>query len=231
MSIKSILVTGASRGIGHAIAEKLSKDGHSLYMICKKNTNLMSDIPGRCFTGDVADHDFIREVFSGIPRIDVLINNAGISYTGLLQDMTKEEWDKVISVNLSSIYNTCHFASAMMVRQHSGKIINISSVWGEHGASMEVAYSASKGGVNAITKALARELAPSGIQVNAISCGFIDTDMNNIYSEEERSLIMEDIPSGRFGEAAEVADLVSLLIDAPSYLTGQIIGLDGGWML
>ena len=145
--------------------------------------------------------------------------------------MTKEEWDEVISVNLSSVYNTCHFASGLMVKQHSGKIINISSVWGERGASMEVAYSASKGGVNAFTKALAKELAPSSIQVNAVSCGFIDTDMNSIYSPEDRSAIMEEIPTGRSGDPAEVADLVSKLIEAPDYLTGQIIGLDGGWQV
>ena len=231
MSIKSILVTGASRGIGHAIAEKLARKGHSLYMICRKNTDMMADIPGKYFTGNVADYDFVREVFSQIPSLDVLINNAGISWTGLLQDMTKEEWDEVISVNLSSVYNTCHFASGLMVKQHSGKIINISSVWGERGASMEVAYSASKGGVNAFTKALAKELAPSSIQVNAVSCGFIDTDMNSIYSPEDRSAIMEEIPTGRSGDPAEVADLVSKLIEAPDYLTGQIIGLDGGWQV
>ena len=231
MSIKSILVTGASRGIGHAIAEKLSREGHDLYLICRNNTDMMSDIPGKHFTGNVADHNFIREVFSQISSLDVLINNAGISWTGLLQDMTKEEWDEVISVNLSSIYNTCHFASKMMVKRHSGKIINISSVWGERGASMEVAYSTSKGGVNAFTKALAKELAPCNIQVNAVACGFIDTDMNSIYSDEERSSIAEEIPAGRFGDPAEVAVLVSKLIEAPDYLTGQIIGLDGGWQV
>ncbi len=231
MSIKSILVTGASRGIGHAIAEKLAEEGHRLYLICRRNTEMMSDIPGRYFTGNVADHDFVQDVFSQIPSLDVLVNNAGISWTGLLQDMTKEEWDEVISVNLSSIFNTCRFASKLMVKQHSGKIINISSVWGERGASMEVAYSASKGGVNAFTKALAKELAPAGIQVNAIACGFIDTDMNSIYSKEEVSAIAEEIPVGRAGNPAEAADLVSKLIYAPDYLTGQIIGLDGGWQV
>ena len=227
----NILVTGASRGIGHAIAEKLAGNGHRLYLICRTNTEMMSDIPGQYFTGNVADTDFVRNVFSKIPHLDVLINNAGISWNGLLQDMTRDEWDEVISVNLSSLYNTCHFASGLMVKQHSGKIINISSIWGEHGASTEVAYSASKGGVNAFTKALARELAPSNIQVNAIACGFIDTDMNSIYSEEERAALKEEIPSGRFGTAEEVADLADKLVNAPSYLTGQIIGLDGGWMV
>lgn len=231
MLIKDILITGASRGIGHAIGARLASKGHRLYLICRNNTEMMSDIPGRYFTGDVADHVFIREVFENIPKIDVLINNAGISRTGLLQDMTKTEWDDIISVNLSSLYNTCHFAAGLMVKQHSGKIINISSVWGQHGASMETAYSASKGGVDAFTKALAKELAPSSIQVNAIACGFIDTDMNRIYSEEERESIMNEIPAGRFGTPDEAAKLAEMLIDAPDYLTGQIIGLDGGWQL
>ncbi len=230
MSSKSILVTGASRGIGHAIAKKLADRGHTLYLICRKNTDMMADIPGRYFTGDVGDFDFISSVFKEIPAIDVLINNAGVSKTGLLQDMSPGQWNEVISVNLSSLYNTCHFAAAMMVKQHSGRIINISSQWGNTGASMEVAYSASKGGVNAFTKALAKELAPSNIQVNALACGVIDTAMNNHLTKDEKDVLMEEIPAGRFGSPEDVADMVLNLIDAPSYLTGQIIGLDGGWI-
>ena len=117
----------------------------------------------------------------------------------------------------------------MMLRHHAGKIVNISSVWGNTGASMEVAYSASKGGVNAFTKALARELAPSGIQVNAIACGVIDTDMNRCFSEEERSALQAEIPADRFGQVSEVASLLLSIVNAPTYLTGQVITLDGGW--
>ncbi len=230
MLIKNILITGASRGIGHKIAEELALKGHNLYLVCLKNTDMMSDIKGQYFTGNVGDYDFVSSIFKEIPRLDVLINNAGISKTGLLQDMSRSDWDEIISVNLSSLYNTCHFAVPMMVKQHSGKIINISSQWGNAGASTEVAYSASKGGVNAFTKALAKELAPSNIQVNAIACGVIDTDMNNFLTDPEKDDLRDEIPAGRFGTPEDVSDLVMKLIDSTSYLTGQIIGLDGGWI-
>jgi 3-oxoacyl-[acyl-carrier protein] reductase len=131
--------------------------------------------------------------------------------------------------NLDSCFYTCKFAVPLMLKKHSGKIINISSVWGNMGASMEVAYSASKGGVNAFTKALAKELAPSNIQVNAIACGAIDTDMNRCFSEEDLQLLTEEIPCDRLGETSEVADLAIYLANSPAYLTGQIITIDGGW--
>ncbi len=229
-SNKIALITGASRGIGRAVAEKLAKENYILYLICRQNAELIQDMPGKHFIGDVGDYEFVSEVFREIPKLDVLINNAGISKIGLLQDMTKEEWEEIISVNLSSVFHTCHFAVPLMLKQHSGKIINISSRWGEVGASMECAYSASKGGVNALTRALAKELAPSNIQVNAISCGVIDTDMNRMFSEEERNALKEEIPAGRFGTPEDVADLVSHILRSPDYLTGQIIGLDGGWI-
>ena len=230
MFTKIALVTGASRGIGKKIAEKLHENNYELFLVCQKNIELMKEIPGHYYKGNVADHDFISSIFSDIPRIDLLVNNAGISKTGLLQDMSKEDWDEIISVNLTSVYNTCHFAAKMMVRQHYGKIINISSMWGTCGASMEAAYSASKGGVNALTKALAKELAPSNVQVNAIACGVIDTKMNSFLSEDEKESLTEEIPAGRFGEPSEVADMVLSLANSPSYLTGQIIGLDGGFI-
>ena len=230
-SEKIALITGASRGIGRKIAEKFYEKGYDLYLICRNSIEEMKEIPGHHFKGDVSDHSFISSVFEEIPDIDVLVNNAGISKRGLIQDMTKEEWDEIIGVNLTSIFNTCHFASRLMIRQHSGRIINISSMWGISGASMETAYSASKGGVNFFTRALAKELAPSNIQVNAIACGTIDTDMNNFLSAEERSALTDEIPAGRFGLAEEVADLALYLADsAPAYLTGQIIGLDGGFI-
>lgn len=169
----------------------------------------------------------IREQFG---HIDVLVNNAGISYVGLLTDMSEEDWNRVISSNLTSVFNCCSLAIPEMVRKKSGKIINISSVWGNVGASCEVAYSASKGGMNAFTKALAKELAPSNIQVNAIACGAIDTEMNSLLTDEELSELKNEIPAGRLGRAEEVADLVYQLSRDNTYLTGQIIGLDGGWI-
>ncbi len=230
MPAKTALVTGASRGIGKKIAEKLYENNYELFLVCRNNIESMKEIPGHYYKGNVADHNFISSIFDDISHIDLLVNNAGISKTGLLQDMSKQDWDEILSVNLTSVYNTCHFASKIMVRQHYGRIINISSMWGTCGASMETAYSASKGGVNAFTKALAKELAPSNVQVNAIACGVIDTDMNNFLSKEEKSILMEEIPAGRFGDPSEAADMVLSLANAPSYLTGQIIGLDGGFI-
>ena len=134
-----------------------------------------------------------------------------------------------MDTNVGSVYNCCHFAIPHMVHEKCGKIINISSVWGIAGASCEAAYSASKGAVNALTRALAKELAPSNIQVNAIACGVIDTAMNHCFSPEEMNALREEIPADRLGQPEEVAKLVLQLIQAPTYLTGQILTLDGGW--
>ena len=236
---KSALITGASRGIGEAIARQLAGEGYNLYLICHKNTQRLTTLAHEltlahhvqcvCFSGDIGDAGFVRSVFSEIRSLDVLINNAGISYVGLLSQMSDRDWNRVLSTNLSSVFYTCREAAGLMLQNHAGNIINISSVWGNTGASMEVAYSASKGGVNAFTKALAKELAPSNIQVNAIACGVIDTDMNRCFSDEERRSLIEEIPADRMGSPAEVAMLVSHLIASPAYLTGQIVTLDGGW--
>ena len=144
--------------------------------------------------------------------------------------MEFEEWDNLIASNLSSVFHCCRLAIPGMVRNQSGHIVNISSVWGVCGASCEAAYSASKGGVNALTQALAKELAPSHIQVNAIACGAIDTEMNRFLSAEERDMLLEEIPAGRMGTPEEVADMVWSLTEGPAYLTGQVIRLDGGWI-
>ena len=141
-----------------------------------------------------------------------------------------DDWNNIINTNLSSVFSTCKLAIPDMIRNHSGSIINISSVWGVCGASCEVAYSATKGGINAFTKALAKELAPSGINVNAIACGVIDTDMNRCFSDEERQNIIEEIPAGRMGSPDEVASLALSISEGSNYLTGQIIVLDGGYI-
>ena len=143
--------------------------------------------------------------------------------------MTPDDWNNVMSTNLDALFYTCRRAIPLMLRNHSGKIINISSVWGSSGASMETAYYASKGGVNSFTKALAKELAPSNIQVNAISCGVIDTDMNKCFTAEDMEILRNEIPADRIGRPEEVAQTVATLLAAPTYLTGQIIGVDGGW--
>ncbi|SFL13034.1 3-oxoacyl-[acyl-carrier protein] reductase [Lachnospiraceae bacterium KH1T2] len=228
--MKYALITGASRGIGRAIAKRLEREGYELYLVCHRNINDLSDFSGHHYAGDVGDLSFIKNIISEMPHIDVLINNAGISKIGLLQDMSPSEWDEIVRTNLTSVYNTCHEVIPHMISAQTGKIINISSQWGNVGASTEVAYSATKGGVNAFTKALAKELAPSNIQVNAIACGVIDTDMNKCFDEDERQALIDEIPACRMGTGEDVAELVSSLVNGNNYLTGQIIALDGGWI-
>ena len=236
---KNAFISGASRGIGRAIAKKLAALGYNLFLTCHQKEEMLLElkqelesayqIECHCYTGDISNYDFVISVFEQISELDVLINNAGISHISLLTDMSLEDWHKIIDTNLSSVFYTSKLAIPKMLKEHQGKIINISSVWGNVGASMEVAYSASKGGMNSFTKALAKELAPSNIQVNAIACGIIDTDMNSCFSKEEKEYLIEEIPACRMGASEEVAQLVEQLIHAPAYLTGQIITLDGGW--
>lgn len=233
------LITGASRGIGKAIAKELAAQGYDLYLVCQKNiaslqtyADVLSskyNIGCVCFGGDLGDPSFVDEIFHGIASLDVLINCAGIAHIGLLQDMTDEEWHHVMRTNIDSVFYTCRKAIPLMLARGNGCIINISSVWGAAGASMETAYSASKGAVNALTRALGKELAPSHIKVNAIACGLIDTDMNNHLSSEELEEVISEIPADRIGKPEEAASLVLHLIHAPEYLTGQVITLDGGW--
>ena len=182
------------------------------------------------FCGDIGDFETVRSLFSRIRRLDVLVNNAGISHVGLLSDMTPEEWRRIMATNLDGCFYTCKLAVPLMVHEKRGKILNISSIWGNAGASMETAYSASKGAVNSLTKALAKELAPSNIQVNAIACGVIDTDMNRCFSEEEMQALIDEIPADRLGTPEEVALLALQLTQSPAYLTGQVITLDGGFL-
>ncbi len=243
MGQKTILVTGASRGIGKAIALKFAQEGYNLVITCLKSQEELMEtkreieglsVPCMTFMGDMGDYEavktlktLVQERFHGI---DVLVNNAGISYIGLLTDMDITDWNKIIQTNLTSVFNCCNLFAPEMIRKGFGKIINISSVWGITGASMETAYSATKGGVNAFTKAYAKELAPSNIQVNAIACGAIDTQMNHFLSEEEASALKEEIPAGRFGKPEEVAVLTYQLANGNDYLNGQVITLDGAWI-
>ena len=149
---------------------------------------------------------------------------------GLLTDMTSDDWNETVSTNITSVFNTCHAFIPDMVREKTGRIINISSVWGLVGASCEVAYSAAKGAVNAFTKALAKELAPSGIAVNAAAFGVIDTDMNRHLSEEDRVSLEEEIPVGRMATPEEAAELIVKLSEMPAYFTGEVVKFDGGWI-
>ena len=237
------LITGSSRGIGSAIAAEFARAGYAIAINCRQSEmELISfaeelknkyHVPCLPLTGDVSDESFVAEAFTRIEQqlgaVTILVNNAGISHIGLLSDMSLETWERVIKTNLTSVFCCCRRAIPNMVRHKYGKIINISSVWGIAGASCETAYSASKGGVNAFTKALAKELAPSNISVNAIACGVIDTQMNQCFTKQARAALEEEIPAGRFGNVREVASLALSLVDSSSYLTGQIISLDGGW--
>ena len=236
---KYALVTGASRGIGAAIAESLAQEKYNLYLTCRYSEDKLNELADNLTVrygisctpvmSDVGNPADVEKLFARIDSLDVLINNAGVSYVGLLHEMSDADWREVMSTNLDALFYTCRHAIPLMLRSHSGKIINISSVWGNVGASMEVAYSASKGGVGSFTKALAKELAPSGIQVNAIACGMIDTDMNRCFTEEELNTLRQEIPADRIGQPKEVSQMLSSLLHAPEYLTGQIITLDGGW--
>lgn len=243
MNQKTILITGSSRGIGKAIALKFAHMGYNIIINCAHNEEELNRtkeeieacrVPCLSFLGDMGDYNTVQELFCRIAdrygSIDVLVNNAGISYIGLLTDMSPDDWNHIITTNLTSVYNCCSLAIPHMLKKKSGKIINISSVWGNVGAACEVAYSASKGGMNAFTKALAKELGPSNIQVNAIACGAIDTEMNHFLSNEERIKLIDEIPADRLGRADEVAELTYQLAQGNEYLTGQIIGLDGGWI-
>lgn len=236
---KTALITGASRGIGRAAAEQFAMAGYSLILTCSNSMDSLEclsqelaakyGISCRAVRANMGCEADVIHLFEQIAELDVLVNNAGISHIGLLSHMSAEEWHRVMSVNLDSCFYTCRAAIPLMLQKHSGRIINISSVWGTQGASMETAYSASKGGMNAFTRALAKELAPSNIQVNAIACGVIDTVMNSCLSPEDMLALKSEIPADRLGRPEEVAKLILQTADAPEYMTGQIITIDGGW--
>ncbi len=204
------LITGASRGIGNATAYEFAKNGYDLVLTCQHSKTKLHafaqklknefHIQTLCCCGDIGDYEFVRQMFDEIADfgkgVDILINNAGVSYIGLLSEMSYADWNRLLQTNLTSIFACCKFAIPHMLSQKSGKIINVSSDWGLYGASCEAAYSAAKGGVNALTKALAKELAPSGIQVNAAAFGVIDTEMNGCFTESERNQLLSEIPAG-----------------------------------
>lgn len=241
---QTALITGASRGIGAALAETFARAGYRLTLCCQHSEEKLMTLASRLQEqyhttvlvriGDVGDYAFVKamvdETLEAFGAIDVLINNAGISYIGLLTDMSIEDWNRIVATNLTSVFSTCRCVVPSMVHNKRGRIINISSVWGNVGASCEVAYSACKGGINSFTRALGKELAPSQITVNAIACGVIDTDMNRCFSEEERADLIAEIPAERMGRPEEVAELALSIASGHAYLNGQIITLDGGWI-
>lgn len=243
MAKQYVLVTGASRGIGRSTALFFARKGCHVFLNCKSSleelreveTSIRQEGKGSCtlVSADVGNPDEVRGMFDEIyrtcPCLDILINNAGVSHIGLLSDMSDSQWNRVIQTNLSSVFYCCRAAIPPMVSRKRGRIINISSMWGTSGASCEAAYSASKAGVHGLTQALARELAPSNVQVNALACGVIDTAMNSQLDTAERKELEESIPMGRFGTPEETAEMIWNIANAPSYMTGQVIGIDGGY--
>ena len=234
--MKTALVTGASKGIGRQIALTLAQNGYTV--IGTYNSTLVEEaessiIYKKCNVADYADVEalfaYIKDSYK---TLDAVVNCAGVSWVGLLQDMKEEEIAKLVSTNLSGTIFVCQQAASVMVKQHSGSMVNISSIWGNNGASCEAVYSATKGGINAFTKALAQELAPSGIRVNAVCPGVIKTDMLNCFTEEDLQSLAEETPLGRLGTVQDVANMVDFILsDRASFVTGQIITVDGGFAL
>jgi len=241
MKSKTVFITGSSRGIGKAIAQAFCSLGCNV-AINGINTNrleltrqeLMELNPNVVSVqGDMSVYANARAAFEQIEKsfgnVDVLVNNAAIAHIGLFTDMAQPDWNRVIDVNINAMLNCSHLALPKMITKKSGCIINLSSMWGERGASCEAVYSLTKGAVNGFTKAIAKEVAPSGIRVNAIACGVIDTDMNAFLSPEERTTLINEIPLSRLGTPAEIADVAAFLAsEKANYITGQIIGVDGG---
>jgi len=228
-----VFITGGSRGIGKAIAEHMADAGHFVATCARQND--ASDGRILALSGDVADYDKCAEMFdaavAAFGGIDLLVNNAAISHVGYFADMKPAQWRSLVDANLNGVINFSHLAVRQMLTQPAGgHIINISSVWGARAASCEVIYSATKGGVDAFTRSLAKEVGDAGIRANALACGVVDTGMNDFLSDDEARELVEQIPMGRFATAREVAEAVDMIIKT-EYLNGQIITLDGGWML
>ena len=242
---KTVIITGASKGIGAAMAILFARKGYNVvigynesYQLAKMLSSSLSSqgynvVPIKVNVANKLETDIlIKEAVYKFGSVDVLINNAGVAFNGLITDTEEFDFDKIFDVDLKGVFNCCKSVTPVMVNQKSGKIINISSMWGQVGASCEVAYSAAKAGVIGLTKALAKELAPSGITVNCIAPGLIDTSMNSNISVEDLNAFVEDIPLGRMGTAEDVAETALFLAsEGADYITGQIIGVNGGYVM
>ena len=237
VTMKNVLITGGTRGIGASCVRLFTKKGYRTFIIYQKNDELADKLCKEtgciAYRADICDKDKLSDVVNSICTkhggIDVLINNAGIAEQMLFIDITPEQWKKMLDVNLTGIYNVTQEVTKHMLTK-GGSIINISSIWGEHGASCEVHYSAAKAGIIGFTKALAKELGLMGIRVNCIAPGIIETDMNSHLTDEDIADICSQIPISRVGTPDECAELAYFLAsDNSSYITGQTIGINGGW--
>ena len=230
----SVVVTGGSRGIGAAITARYAARGDRVYFLYEKNHEAAKAVAEK--TGavpiccDVADGSAVAEAFARIPEVDILVCNAGVCWYGLLTAMPEGEWNRMFDVNVKGIYNCVKAAMPAMLRKHAGSIVTVSSMWGQVGASCEAAYSATKGAVIALTKALAKELGPSGIRVNCVAPGVILTDMCANVAPEVLEELSQETPLERNGRPEDVAKVVESLADA-EFVTGQVLGVSGGFVM
>lgn len=238
------LITGSSRGIGAACAAALARSGYKVCINCIERMDLAEKLVSQlreeghkaiCHQADVADAAAVNEMVAHIERefgpVDLLVNNAGIAIPQQFQDILPETWKRIFDVNLGGCYNTIQAVLPHMLHEHRGCIINMSSIWGQHGASCETAYSSTKHAIIGLSRSLAAELAPSGIRVNCVAPGVIDTDMVQVLGQETLDMLArEQIPLGRLGKAEDIAHTVLYLAEA-GYTTGQVIGVDGGFII
>lgn len=232
--MSTVLITGGSRGIGAAAVRRFRNAGHRVFFLYQKEMELAQKLEretgatGIC--ADVASKESVECAFSKIGAVDVLVCNAGISMTGLMSMMTEDAWDRIFAVNVKGIYNCVNAAMSGFLSNQSGSIVTVSSMWGQVGASCEAAYSATKGAVIALTKALAKELGPSGIRVNCVAPGVILTDMCSNIDADVLEGLREDTPIGRNGRPEDVAEAIEYLANA-EFVTGQVLGVNGGYVI
>ena len=229
-----IVVTGDSRGIGAATVRLLAARGDHVTFLYARNDEAAEAVSretgARGIQADVSDGDAVRAAFREAGEVEGLVNCAGIAHQGLISQITEAEWDRLFAVNVRGIYHTVNAALPSMLRRQSGSIVNVSSMWGQVGASCEACYSATKGAVIALTKALAKELGPSGIRVNCVAPGVIETDMLACYDREVLDGLAEETPLGRNGTPEDVARAIAAMLDAP-FVTGQVLGVNGGFVI
>ncbi len=233
--MENVLITGASRGIGKETARLFAKKGFNVFINYNKSEeealSLAKEIKGTAVRADVSDSLEVKKMIESVGNVDILINNAGISGFYMLDAMTDNEWKKTIDVNLTGVFNCTREVLPGMISRKRGSIVNVSSIWGICGAACEVAYSASKAGVIGFTKALAKEVGPSGICVNCVAPGVIDTDMNKNIDKFVTDELCEETPLERMGTAEEVARVIYFMSRQDTFVTGQIISPNGGYVV